>query len=130
MGCFTQREHPLYGPRLFVYQPFKTAGKLCVLTDADFLEVRSSEKLSISTCLALRDIGPGVSYDLLLTSICLFEQKPGSVASLKAAFKKWQAVSGATNILQIIPLFYRASIFTACYRQKLHVEFTNAFGTG
>lgn len=26
VGRFTQREHPLYGPRLFVYQPLKIAG--------------------------------------------------------------------------------------------------------
>ncbi|KAI9781326.1 MAG: hypothetical protein M1835_004325 [Candelina submexicana] len=101
---FTQREHPLYGPRLFVYQPFKIADKLCVLNDADFLEVTPSKTTSIQTCLALKD----------LLSKRLFS-------------KNWQTISGASNILQIIPLFYRSSTFTAYYHQKLRVEFTDTF---
>jgi hypothetical protein len=126
---FTQREHPLYGPRLFVYQPFKIADKLWVLQDTDFLEALPSEPFSASTGSALQDVCPGVSCDLLLTSTCLFEQSPGLITSLKAALlRKWQAISGSSSADQIIPFFYRASAFTACYRQKLHEEFTYAFG--
>lgn len=61
--------------------------------------------------------------------MCLFEQNPGLMISLKAALlRKWQTISGASSILQIVPLLYRASKFTPYYRAKLHEEFTYAFG--
>ena len=52
------------GPRPFVYQPSKIADKLCVLNDADFLEVTPSEKslyrnlFGIEGCLSWRLLRP------------------------------------------------------------------------
>jgi len=74
---FTRRDHPTLGPRLFIYQPRKATDQLHVLHDSDFLEGSESDIILSSKHQPYKAVSPGVSYDLLLTSLCLFEHEPG-----------------------------------------------------
>ena len=72
-------------------------------------------------------ICPGVSCDLFLTSLCVFEREPGMITSLKAAILlKWRLLSGADDLKSIMPLFYRGARFGRNYSQVLRTEIQKA----
>ena len=120
---FTRRDHPNLGPRLFIYQPRKVTEQLHVLHDSDFLG--GSEVIFSSKNRPYKAISPGVSCDLFLTSLCLFEHVPSAVTSFKAMImQKWQLLSGADQMKSIMPLFYRAATMGRSFRKKLLTEIT------
>ena len=69
---------------------------------------------------------PGVFCDLLLTSLCLFEQEPGFAATVKVAMlRKWQMISRAPNSLSIMPFLYRTDSINFAYKSQLRAEIMN-----
>ncbi|KAL9126119.1 MAG: hypothetical protein Q9217_004780 [Psora testacea] len=118
---FTRCDHPKLGPRLFIYQPRKVTEQLHVLHDSDFLG--GSDMILSSKHRPYKAVSPGVSCDLFLTSLCLFEHEPNTVASFKAMImQKWQSLSGADEMESIMPLFYRAATMGHSYWNRLHTE--------
>ena len=99
---------------------------LHILCDFDFLQGLAPENEPGGTLKALT-VSPGVSSDLFLTSLCLFEREQDFTASVKAALvKKWQRVSGATRPLDIISRLYRSETFSSHYKSKLEAEIASA----
>ncbi len=120
---FTRRDHPTLGPRLFVFQPSKATEQLHILHDSDFLQGSVPDTGVSSKGRSYEDISPGVSCDLFLTSLCMFECEPGVVATYKAAIlQKWQLLSGADEMETIMPLFYRGASFGPSYSHMLRME--------
>ena len=68
---FTRRDYPELGPRLFIYQPRKATEQLHVLYNSDFLG--GSDIILSSKYRPYKAVSPGVSYNLFLTSVCLFK---------------------------------------------------------
>lgn len=84
---------------------------------------RDSSSINPAKHQPYKAVSPGVSYDLFLTSLCLFEHEPGVVTSLKAVIlQKWQSLSGANEMEGIMPLFYRSATIGRSYRKRLHAE--------
>ena len=122
---FTRRDHPELGPRLFIYQPRKATEHLHILYDSDFLE--GSEMILSLKHQPYKSVSPGVSCDLFLTSVCLFEHEPNTVISFKAMImQKWQSLSGADELKSILPLFYRAAAMNHSYSKKLLAEISQS----
>ena len=121
---FTRRNHPIRGPRLFIFQPSEAIEQLHVLYDSDFLQVPVPDTSISSKGRTYDAISPGVSCDLFLTSLCIFEYEPGVVTTFKAAIlQKWKLLSGADEMETIMPLFYRGAGFSRSYCQMLCAEF-------
>jgi len=120
---WTRRDHPIRGPRLFVFQPLEATEQLHVLHDFDFLKGPAPDAISPSNGRPYEAVSPGVTCDLFLTSLCIFECKPGLVASFKAAIlQKWQLLAGADGMESIMPLFYRGASFGHSYSKMLRAE--------
>ncbi|OAL68878.1 hypothetical protein A7D00_7133 [Trichophyton violaceum] len=93
-----RRYHPSDGHRLFAYQPLRLTEDLYILHDADFIHPDSSPTA----------INPGVTCDLLLTSVVYYDSYPDSTKRLiSALLRKWKTISKADSVLSIMPLFYR-----------------------
>ena len=115
---------PVHGPQLHIYQPIRVTKDLHILRDFDFLQLSaagnpaSSENLIHNTTF-----GPGVSCDLFLTSLCLFERELGFMADIKAALlRKWQLLSRASQPLGIMPFFYCVDTIGSVSKSKLRNE--------
>lgn len=120
---FTRFSDPERGLRLHIYQPIRATEDLHILRDFDFLQVKALKSWKASNTATPVTASPGVFCDLFLTSSCLFEREPGFTASLKAAIlRKWQLLSKATNLLGIIPFFYRIDATSSAYRSMLQAE--------
>lgn len=120
---FTRFSDPERGRQLHIYQPIRATEDLHILRDFDFLQVKALESSKASNTATPVTASHGVFCDLFLTSSCLFEREPGFTASLKAAIlRKWQLLSKATNLLGIIPFFYRIDATSSAYRSMLQAE--------
>ena len=120
---FTELTDPEHGPRLHIYQPILATEHLHILYDCDFLQGTASEIPVISDSANPRTFSPGVSCDLFLTSLCLFEREPGFTATIKAALlSKWQLLSRTSKPLNIIPFIYRSDAISFAYKTKLRAE--------
>ena len=118
---------PENGPRLYIKQPINVpaTSDLHILCDFDFL-LDTAPKKRLSDTTTPFTVRPGVSSDLFLTSLCLFEREPGFTASAKAALlRKWQRLSGASKPLDLIPCLYRTEAFSSNYRSNLQAEIAN-----
>lgn len=94
-----------------------------ILRDFDFLQRTALEASTSSNTANPVTVSPGVSFDLFLTSLCLFEREPGFTANLKSTIlQKWQLLSRTPNLLSIIPFFYRVDAISPAYMSKLHAE--------
>ena len=114
------------GPRLHINQPIPVTKYLHILCDFDFLLGTAPESAPSDT-MNPQTVSPGVSSDLFLTSLCLFERETGFTASVKAALlRKWQRLSGATKPLSIIPCLYRIGAFSPDYKKHLQAEIEDA----
>ncbi|KAL2037669.1 hypothetical protein N7G274_009614 [Stereocaulon virgatum] len=120
---FTRRDHPTLGPRLFIYQPTRATEQLHVLHDFDFLAVPEPDSISSTKGHSYKAISPGVSCDLFVTSLCVFEHEPGVMASFKARIlQKWQLLSGADELESIVPLFCRGTSFGHSYSHEIRTQ--------
>lgn len=123
MVHFTRRDHPTLGPRLFIYQPTRVTEQLHVLHDFDILEGSEPDLVFSPKGRSYKAVSPGVSCDLFLTSLCIFERGPGMMASFKTAIlQKWQLLSRADEMESVVPLFYRGMTFGRSYSQMLREE--------
>ena len=114
---------PVHGPQLHIHQPIRVTKDLHILRDFDFLQISAAGTPASSEPSTHTTFGPGVSCDLFLTSLCLFERELGFMADIKAALlRKWQLLSTASQSLGILPLFYRADAISPVYMSKLHNE--------
>ncbi|KAF2744333.1 hypothetical protein M011DRAFT_460900 [Sporormia fimetaria CBS 119925] len=112
---YTRRYHPRDGHRIFIYQPLKLKEDLFVLDDADFLHPKDD----------LIAVNPGVTCDLFLTSVPVYEVAPNTASGLKATLlNKWRAISKEPCVEDVIPLLYRFRDFDAQFAQRLRIEFT------
>lgn len=100
---FTELTDPENGPRLHIYQPVLANEYLHILHNGDFFQGKKSRIPIISDSAILRTFSPGVSCDLFLTSLCLFEREPRFTATVKAAIlRKWQLLRRVSKQLNII----------------------------
>ena len=96
---------------------------LHILCDFDFLQGTTPEPVKASNAASSTTFSPGVSFDLFLTSLCLFEYEQGFTASVKAAImRKWQLLSGSPEPLSIIAFLYRTEAIRSTYKGKLRAE--------
>ncbi|RAQ98581.1 haloacid dehalogenase domain-containing protein hydrolase [Stemphylium lycopersici] len=116
---FTHRHHPQDGDRIFIYQPLKLSPDLSILEDADFLHPEDK-------ALA---VNPGVTLDLFLTSVPVYEDASSMASNLKAALiRKWRWISKASCVEDMIQLFYRYPSFSAQFSRQLRIEFSHLDG--
>ena len=96
---------------------------LYILCDFDFLQGTTSEPVTFSNTAMSTPFSPGVSFDLFLTSLCLFEYEPGFTASVKAGIiRKWQLLSRSPESLSIIAFLYRTEAISSAYKSNLRAE--------
>lgn len=96
---------------------------LYILYDFDFLHGTTFEPVPFSDTAGSTTFSPGVSFDLFLTSLCLFECEQGFTSSVKAAIiRKWQLLSGSPEPLGIIAFLYRAEAISTAYTGRLQAE--------
>jgi hypothetical protein len=99
-----------------IYQPFKLSPNLSVLKDADFLHPEDQ-------ALA---VNPGVTLDLFLTSVPVYENASSIASDLKMALmRKWRRISKASCADDMIQLFYRHSNFSAPFSRQLRFEYSH-----
>ncbi|EZF78364.1 hypothetical protein H105_00617 [Trichophyton soudanense CBS 452.61] len=114
-----RRYHPSDGHRIFAYQPLRLTEDLYILHDADFIHPDSSPTA----------INPGVTCDLLLTSVVYYDSYPDSTKRLiSALLRKWKTISKADSVLSIMPLFYRYLDFDDIFSQRLRAKLSQAVG--
>lgn len=120
---FTILSDPEHGPRLHIYQPIRATEDLHILCDFDFLQKTALGSPESSNTATTKTVSPGVSCDLFLTSLCLFEHEPGFTTTLKAMIiRKWQLLSRAPEPRSIVPFFYRVHAISSAYKSKLQAE--------
>lgn len=110
----SRRHHPQEGGRVFVFQPTRLTEKLYVLHDADFLH-KPGDTVAIN---------PGVTCDLFLTSIKIYEVSSHITDMVKAALiRKCCALSRYSNAADVLLLFYRAAEFDGGFTERLKLDF-------
>ena len=123
MVHFTRRNHSTLGSRLFIYQSTRVTEQLHILHKFDFLKGPEPDLVVSSKGRLYKAVNPGVSCDLFLTSLCVFERKLGIMAFFKTEIlQKWQLLLGADEMESIVPLFYRGMRFGRSYSQMLRAE--------
>ena len=128
---FLECSDPEHGSRLHIYQPVRVMEDLHILCDFDFMQGTTSEPVTDSDTAICTPFSPGVSYDLFLTSLCLFEYEQGFTASIKAAIiRKWQRLSRNPEPLSIIAFLYRTDAINSAYKSKLQAEIHEMSRTG
>ena len=120
---FLECSDPDNGLRLHIYQPVRATEDLYILCDFDFVQGTTSESVTSPDTATPTPFSPGVSCDLFLTSLCLFEYEQGFTASVKAAIiQKWQLLSRSPDPLSIIAFLYRTEALSSTYKSKLRAE--------
>ena len=108
------RYYPNLGPVLYAYQPKSLLKDLYILEDADFLLPESGMEGSSHP-------NPGVTCDLLLTSVAVFAECVLDVFK-SAMISKWSKLAGSKGTGNFVELLYSSKTFTPKYRQKFESE--------
>ena len=119
------RDYPVTGRHHVIPMPLSTYHGLQILHDQDFYvgPTPSSELISPEDDNSCKPIACGVSCDLLLSSLCLWETKKKMMSSIKKVLlEKWLALSDSSDIQAIMPILYRSHYFSSCFRTNLHEQ--------
>ncbi|KAG5292562.1 hypothetical protein I7I48_04688 [Histoplasma ohiense] len=104
------------GPVLYVYQPERVSEELYILEDADFLIPETATH-------GLHHPNPGVTCELLLTSVPLFDTARSILDIFKSLIiRKWLKLAGTKGPEDMIGFFYSSGTFSSEYRQKLEKD--------
>ena len=105
-------------PSLLVYQPRKLPHGLRLLEDADLIEMSETQPYLTR---------PGVTCDLLLSSLPTFKDMSGALNHLKSALlSKWTKLSRNLAPNEVASLLYSSTRFPAEFLRALNHEFENS----
>jgi hypothetical protein len=105
-----RRYYPNLGPVLYAYQPKSLLKDLYILEDADFLVPEGDMG-------GLSHPSPGVTCDLLLTSVAVFAETILDVFK-SAMISKWSKLTETKGAGDFVELLYASKTFTQAYRRK------------